>query len=104
MKRLTTLPSLIEAQLTSDFLAQAGIPNRILNTHATGALGEVPFLEAEPQLWIEDDRQFDRALTLLADFARAPRLADRVCPACGEVNPGQFLACWHCGQALASQN
>ncbi len=50
MKRVHIAATLLDAQLAADTLAAAGIATRILNTHAAGALGDLPFLHAQPEL------------------------------------------------------
>jgi hypothetical protein len=102
MKRVLVTANLIDAQLAADTLRSLGIPARILNQHAAGALGELPFMQAQPEVWIDDDAQDARAREVLAlCLAQSPD-AERRCPRCGENNPGHFLSCWHCGGALAA--
>lgn len=102
MRRVHIAPTLLDAQLVSDTLADLGIPNRILNVHAAGALGDLPFLQAQPEVWIEDDAQAERAREALLHM-QAVSIGDGApCPRCGEINPGNFLSCWNCGGALAS--
>lgn len=98
MKRLASLPGLIEAQLASDLLSSAGIPNHLFNVNAAGALGELPFVQAFPEIWV-DEAWFERARDLL-DAARQIRSDERACPHCGESNPEDYLSCWHCRAAL----
>jgi hypothetical protein len=100
MQRVASLPDLITAQLASDTLESAGIPNHIFNANAVGALGEVPFTHAFPEIWVADDAQADSARALLAADSAATR-REHACPRCGEINPGNFLSCWQCGGALA---
>ena len=99
MKRVYCAPDLIDAQLVSDTLASAGIANHVFNVNAVGALGEVPFAQAQPEVWVADDTQADSAVALLRT-ARAPTAMERPCPRCGEAVPGNFLSCWNCGAAL----
>lgn len=100
MKRVHIAPTLIDAKLAADTLASLGISCHILNANAAGALGEVPFLQAQPEVWIEDEGQEARAREALAGLIDAAPLKERNCLRCGERNPGNFLSCWHCGSAL----
>jgi Putative prokaryotic signal transducing protein len=104
MKRVHIAPTLLDAQLAADALASLGIPSHILNANAAGALGEVPFLQAQPEIWIDDDAQEARAREALAAWSNAPTRGERICPHCGEVNPANFLSCWQCGGALPDQS
>ncbi|MBI3775440.1 MAG: DUF2007 domain-containing protein [Gammaproteobacteria bacterium] len=97
MKRVYTSANLAEATLLRHALEQAGIPTHVLNTHAAGALGEIPMADAGPQLWIAQLHQETQARALIAEFLRKkPDAAERVCTACGETNPGEFDSCWNC--------
>lgn len=102
MKRVHIAPTLIDAQLASDMLSSLDIPNHIFNRNAAGALGEVPFINAQPEVWVEDDSLVDRARAILASVDKAADAAEKACPHCGESNPAHFLSCWHCGGALAA--
>ncbi|KAB2321158.1 DUF2007 domain-containing protein [Betaproteobacteria bacterium SCN1] len=100
MRRVHIAPTLLDAQLISDTLASLGIPNHILNVHASGALGDLPFMQAQPEIWIEDDAQTERAREALLHMQTASASDGAPCPRCGETNPGNFLSCWNCGGAL----
>lgn len=101
MKRVHIAPTLLDAQLAADALSSLGIATHIFNANAAGALGEVPFMQAQPEVWIEDDAQETRARDALAGLHHAAPRGDKTCPHCGERNPGNFLSCWQCGAALA---
>jgi hypothetical protein len=101
MKRLYTAQNLTEARLLADALGRAGIATRVLNEYAHGALGDIPFLQALPEVWVSEDADLDRARRLLTELRRPPGAGrDRRCPACGESSPASFECCWKCGAAL----
>lgn len=100
MKRVHIAPTLLDAQLAADALSSLGIATHILNANAAGALGEVPFMQAQPEVWVDDDRQAARAREVLAGLRNAPLRDEKICPQCGETNPGNFMSCWQCGGAL----
>ncbi len=100
MKRVYIAPTLLDAQLAVDALASLGIVTHIFNANAAGALGEVPFMQAQPEVWVDDDAQATSAREALAGLDNALPRADKICPECGEHNPGNFLSCWQCGRAL----
>lgn len=100
MKRVHIAPTLLDAQLVVDALSSVGITSHIFNANAAGALGEVPFLQAQPEVWVVDDAREREAREVLADFLAVKPGAEKICPRCGESNPGNFLSCWQCGNLL----
>jgi len=98
--RLCTAANLPEAHLLRHLLAEAGIRARILNEHAQGGTGELPFTQTWPELWLEDERDLVRADEVRRRFEQARELPPRACPQCGEQNPGSFELCWKCDAPL----
>lgn len=99
MKKLTTSESLVTINHFKNLLASEGIPSRIKNEHLGSIVGEMPFVEVWPELWVVNDLDFDRAKQLIdaAISDESPRESWR-CRKCGEENEGQFAACWNCGE------
>jgi hypothetical protein len=81
-------------------LEEAGIGAFVKNTNASSVMGEVPFTEVWPELWIYDAGEERAARELLAAFdaAAAHPLPAWRCPACGEAIEGGFGECWNCGR------
>ncbi len=100
MKRVHIAPTLLDAQLAADALSSLGIVTHIFNANVAGALGEVPFMQAQPEIWVDDDTQETRAREALAGLRDAPLRDEKACPHCGETNPGNFMSCWQCSSAL----
>ena len=100
MKRVHFAATLLDAQLAVDALASLGIITHIFNANAAGALGELPFMQAQPEVWVDDDAQETQARAILADLHNALPRDEKICPHCGERNPGNFLSCWQCEHAL----
>lgn len=97
MKRLLSCLSLVEAQHCANVLASAGVHVEVRNTFLGGAVGDIPFLEAGPQVWIEASQDVAYAQQLIAEAAAPlPSPAWR-CAACGEESEAQFAQCWRCG-------
>ena len=101
MKKLTTSESIITINHYKNLLESEGIPSSIKNEHLGSIIGEMPFVEVWPQLWVINDLDFDRAKQLLdATIADESPQASWQCRQCGEENEGQFSACWNCGTDL----
>jgi hypothetical protein len=100
MKRVHSNESLAEIGHLRNLLEQSGIACTVKNDQLCGALGEIPFLECMPELWVLSDADTPAALQVIEDFSTAASSAPAwKCRACGEINEGQFSACWQCAQA-----
>ncbi len=97
MQRLYSTANLAEAHLIKGMLSAAGIETRIFNEHLQGGLGELPFPEVYPEIWLEDERDASRARRIIASYERPAELPSRRCRSCGEDSPGAFEICWCCG-------
>ena len=79
-------------------LESNGIRTHIKNYYSAGALGELPFVEICPQLYVLEESDVPRAKRLLqVDQPEGEKASDWVCPKCETENEGQFQGCWNCG-------
>ena len=99
MKKLTSAESLITINHYKNLLQAEGIHCEIRNEHLGSIMGEMPFVETWPELWIANDLEFDRATQLIAGAESESPAAAWTCKKCGEHNEGQFAACWNCSTA-----
>lgn len=98
MRKVHTAESIIEIAHLRNVLEQAGIACYVRNERLGGVVGEIPFVECWPELWVLRNGEELRARGLI-DAARAAVLEpapDWICAACGERVEGQFDACWRC--------
>jgi len=87
------------AHHAKNLLENSGIPVTLLNENVSGAMGEVPFLECEIELWV-DGRAAARAREILRESLEAPLVGGPAWQcACGETIEPQFAQCWNCGAA-----
>ena len=92
------------ANLLKERFTAEGIVCLLRNDELSTALGEIPFVECYPELWVVDDEVYPRARLLLEQWLQvtAAELTAWRCPACGELLEGQFEVCWKCGQGRDS--
>jgi hypothetical protein len=101
MKRLCKAASLPDAHILRGLLGQEGIAAHVFNENAQSGVGQLPVAEALPELWVGDEKDWQRAMEVVRKFEAAPRIdATLRCAACGEDNPGNFQVCWNCGAGL----
>lgn len=86
------------ALMLKEMLQAEGVDCLIRNEELFAAMGEIPFIECLPELWVIDDEVYPRARTLLEAWLRDETEPGPpwTCPGCGEVIEGQFGACWKC--------
>jgi len=101
MKKVTSVDSVITISHYKNILISEGIPAFLRNEHLGSIIGEMPFQEVWPELWVENDLDYDRALQLIdaATIENESPSAEWRCRHCGENNEGQFAACWSCQKA-----
>ena len=98
MKRVYTAESVVQVTHIKNVLAAEGIRAEMRNDRLGGVIGEIPFLETWPELWVAE-LDFDRAQELIEQELHGPGLEEPSwkCRACGEEIEGQFMECWNCG-------
>jgi hypothetical protein len=103
MFKLYSAANLQEAHIVLGLLEAAGIDAMILNSNAQGGVGEIPFVQTYPELWIQTRGDLPRARAVVEAFERPARVtAAWQCAQCGEENPGGFELCWKCTAAFAN--
>lgn len=96
-----TSDSMLEVAHLRNVLESDGIRCFVRNDRLAGVLGEIPFVECWPELWVVHNGDALRARGLIdivrkAGLTRGP---DWRCSRCGELVEGQFDACWRCAAA-----
>lgn len=71
----------------------------VRNEHLIGGAGELPPIEVWPELWVQEDFQYEKAKSLVNAYVQdcSHGRGDWRCPRCAEPLEGQFTDCWKCG-------
>jgi hypothetical protein len=97
-RRIHTSESLIEIAHLCNVLEAQGIRCSVRNDRLGGVIGEIPFVECWPELWVEQERDAARAESLLRQARTVqPSGLGWHCGRCGEPIEAQFEQCWSCG-------
>jgi Putative prokaryotic signal transducing protein len=98
LRKVHTADSLIEIAHLRNVLEHAGIACHVRNERLGGVVGEIPFVECWPELWVLRNGDALRARGLIDLAATAPDEShpDWICAECGERVEGLFDACWRC--------
>ena len=101
MHHVNSADSLVTINHYKNLLTAEGISAFLKNEHFGSNMGEVPFQEVWPELWVENDLDYDRALQLIdsAKIADESPSAPWKCQKCSTEIEGQFSVCWSCGAA-----
>ena len=79
-------------------LESHGIQTFMRNEYGSSVVGELPFVEVVPQLFVLEQKDVARAKELLLlDLPMETSDEDWVCPECGIDIEGNFSRCWKCG-------
>lgn len=82
-------------------LEAAGIRTELRSAGASGRAGVVPYTQVYPELWIRNNRDENRARSIILDYrekeAASPLSPEWRCAKCGETVDGIFTECWNCG-------
>ena len=83
-------------------LDEAGIPCFVKNELVQGAIGEIPPMDSEPEIWLQDDEWQPKAQRVIKRFYEeqaeisSDNKNDWACLHCGQMNEYQFAICWQC--------
>ncbi|MBI3372279.1 MAG: DUF2007 domain-containing protein [Betaproteobacteria bacterium] len=98
MKRVFSSLNLAEVHHARNLLEAEGIRAFVRNEFLSGAMGEVPFDQCQPELWIAADQDSARAERVLREGLLWGRAKGSIWQcACGEIIEAQFTQCWRCG-------
>ena len=85
MRKVYTAESPIQVAHLRNVLESAGIACEVRNDRLLGALGEIPFIECWPELWVKRPGDELQARGLIENTLRAAQTGVAwQCPVCGE--------------------
>ena len=99
MMRIFASLNLVDVHHARNLLESAGIRTVIRNELLASAIGQLPFTECQPEVWLLNPADLERARSLLADGPLAPTEKSNVWQCgCGEIQEAQFTQCWACAR------
>ena len=99
MKKLYTHENRMIIFNLKNVLEAEGIRVVVMNEFASSGAGDLATFDTWPELWIENETQFERAEVILKDIVSKPSASDWYCRGCQEKNGAAFQLCWNCGRA-----
>lgn len=99
MTRIFASLNLAEVHHAKNLLDTIGIRSYVKNEALASAVGQLPFVDCQPELWLVDGAQAERARKALAEGLLAPADKGKLWQCgCGEIQEAQFTQCWRCGR------
>lgn len=97
MRKVHTAESAIEIAHLRNLLECEGIACMVRNDRLSGVIGEIPFVECWPELWVCESGQELRARGLIEVALKSQPTGDTwTCARCDERIEAQFSECWNC--------
>jgi hypothetical protein len=97
MRKVHTAESLVEIAHLRNVLESEGIACVVRNDRLGGVVGEIPFVECWPELWVRQPGESLRARALIDEALQSVEDGEPwTCPRCGEEVEPQFSQCWNC--------
>ena len=94
MKRVFSSHNAVLVHHARNLLETEGIATELRNLALSSAMGELPPVECQAEVWVRNDSDAARALAVLQ--RPAPEGPNWDC-SCGESLGFQFTQCWKCG-------
>lgn len=82
-----------------NILEEQGIDVMLKNEFASSAIGEVSAFDAWVELWVHNDDDYDRAVSILEASLSQEGEPGWTCVKCRERNDASFEICWQCQTA-----
>ena len=98
MKLVYTHDNQIMVANIANYLMQNNIEVVIRNQYASGGVGEIPPIEAWPEVFVLNDNFFSKAINLINELNKDLDEPKWLCKKCNEINYPTFDYCWNCQQ------
>jgi len=96
MKLLYTNENRYLVHNIENIMNNAGISIMLKNEFAAGAAGDLIPHETWLELWIVNDNDYDKAVTVLEQSFSKETDKKWTCTHCHEINDASFDFCWQC--------
>ncbi|WP_159820943.1 putative signal transducing protein [Colwellia sp. 20A7] len=97
MKIVYSNESIFFVTNVKNLISAEGISTFIKNEFSQGALGEISAFDAWPEVWVTNNKDFERATEIINELQSSNEGEDWVCQKCSEQNASSFEVCWNCG-------
>lgn len=96
MKKLYTHENWLLVGNMRNIVEAHGIKLIVKNEYSQGAIGEISAFDAWPELWVNNDTDYERALDIIEASVSKASDPEWLCSVCKEINDASFGVCWQC--------
>jgi hypothetical protein len=96
MKLVYTNENLCLVSNAKNIIESHGIDTILKNEFARGAIGEISPFDAWPEVWVNNDSDYEQAVKIIDTSFNNTNGAAWVCKECNEENDASFESCWNC--------
>lgn len=79
-----------------NIIENAGIETIFKNEYLAGAAGDLAPLDTWLELWIKDDKHYQKAIDIINTLNSPTNQQGWICHHCNEKNAPSFEICWQC--------
>ncbi len=100
MKKLYTHENRMIIFNLKNVLEGEGIQAVVMNEYSSGGAGDLATFDTWPEIWVENESQFERAEALLNQIVFNTSDDFWYCRGCQEKNDVAFKLCWNCCRSI----
>lgn len=97
---LDSFDNIAQAGLIKSLLEQNQIQGRYKNFYTSSVIGDLPFVEVRPEIWVNQEQHAQASLLVKQSRQINTNQVDWLCSNCGEQNPSTFEVCWACNSEI----
>jgi hypothetical protein len=79
-----------------NIIQNSGIETQLKNEYIAGAAGDLAPLDTWLEIWVKEDKDYNKAIKIIKDLKQTDNELDWVCDECHELNHAAFEICWQC--------
>lgn len=99
MKKFYTHENRLIVYNIKNVLQQQDIATVVVNEYAAGGAGDLATFDTWPELWLQDEADFERADSILQSLFKGEENDFWYCKGCQERNHANFQICWSCARS-----
>jgi len=96
MKLIYTNENQFIVSNVQNVVQNAGIDVTLKNEYVAGGAGDLSPFDTWLELWVTEDKDYDKAIKIIASINNTDNTDDWFCSQCHEKNSSSFEICWQC--------